>query len=128
MRICLVSQEYPPETGGGGIGTQTYLKAQGLSRRGHDIHVVSISWDGTEKVYRDGEITIHRIADPPPILPGHEPATHWLAYSIAVSAKLHALDKDLHFEIIQFPEYGGEGFIYQTDTYQIGRASCRERV
>src|SRR5207249_10781755 len=35
MRICIVSQEYPPETGGGGIGTQSYLKAQGLSARGH---------------------------------------------------------------------------------------------
>ncbi|HEX4124274.1 MAG TPA: hypothetical protein VHY37_06060, partial [Tepidisphaeraceae bacterium] len=24
MNICLISQEYPPESGGGGIGTQTY--------------------------------------------------------------------------------------------------------
>ena len=35
MHICLVSHEYPPETADGGIGTQTWNKAHGLSRLGH---------------------------------------------------------------------------------------------
>jgi len=41
MKICLVSQEYPPETAWGGIGTQTWIKARALARLGHDIHVLS---------------------------------------------------------------------------------------
>jgi hypothetical protein len=40
MRICLVSQEYPPETAKGGLGTQTYLKAHGLALLGHEVHVI----------------------------------------------------------------------------------------
>ena len=31
MNICLVSQEYPPETPWGGIGTQTRIKARALT-------------------------------------------------------------------------------------------------
>jgi len=118
MKICLVSQEYPPETGGGGIGTQTYLKAQGLSALGHEVHVVSVSWDKEARTYFDGGATIHRIPEPELGVPGYEESTYWLAYSTSVAEKLHALSEDIAFDIIQFPEYGGEGFIYQTDTFQ----------
>src|SRR5882724_8091119 len=41
MNICLVSQEYPPETARGGIGTQTWNKARSLSRLGHTVHVLT---------------------------------------------------------------------------------------
>jgi glycosyltransferase involved in cell wall biosynthesis len=118
MKICLVSQEYPPETGGGGIGTQTYLKAHGLTARGHAVHVVSASPNTEARNYQDGAATIHRIAEPRMKLPGYEPSTYWLAYSMAVAEKLHALAQQVAFDIIQFPEYGGEGFIYQTDTFR----------
>lgn len=117
MNICLVSQEYPPETGGGGIGTQTFLKAQGLSARGHEVHVVSTSWDEQARMYRDGAVMIHRIAEPKLAVEGYEPSTSWLAYSMAVAEKLHALGKETKFDVIQFAEYGGEGFIFQTDTF-----------
>src|SRR5215216_2734255 len=122
MRICLVSQEYPPETGGGGIGTQTYLKAHGLSSRGHEIHVVSASWDSRARTYRDKDVFIHRISEPELRLEGYEQSTYWLAYSISVAEKLHALSQDVAFDVIQFPEYGGEGFVYQTDTFRYRKA------
>ncbi len=118
MRICLVSQEYPPETGGGGIGTQTYLKAQGLSARGHEVHVVSASCDREERTYADGQAVIHRIAEPQLPLPTDEPSTYWLAYSTAVAQKLHVLTSQVPFDIIQFPEYAAEGFVYQTATWR----------
>jgi glycosyltransferase involved in cell wall biosynthesis len=122
MKICLVSQEYPPETGGGGIGTQTYLKAQGLTARGHEVHVVSASWDGMARTYRDGAAVIHRIAEPRPALPAYEPSTYWLMYSVAVAEALDRLSRHVGFDIIQFPEYGGEGFVYQTDTFRYRKA------
>lgn len=118
MKICLVSRQYPPETGWGGIGTQTYLKAHGLSALGHEVHVVSVSWDKEARTYSDGGAMIHRIPQPELGLTGYEESTWCLAYSFSVAEKLHTLSNDIAFDIIQFPEYGGEGFIYQTDTFQ----------
>lgn len=39
MRIALLSYEYPPETGFGGIGTYAYYQARALAKIGHDVHV-----------------------------------------------------------------------------------------
>lgn len=117
MRICIVSQEYPPETGGGGIGTQSWLKAQGLTARGHEVHVVSASWDKQARTYNDGKAVIHRIPEPYLPVPGFEQSSYWLGYSVAVAAKLLELTRQIKFEIFQFPEYCGEGFFWQSDTF-----------
>lgn len=39
MRIAILSYEYPPETGFGGIGTYSYYQARALAKLGHDVHV-----------------------------------------------------------------------------------------
>src|SRR5690242_13067890 len=122
LTIALVSQEYPPQTGGGGIGTQTYLRAHGLSARGHTLHVISASWDNQHRTYQDGQATIHRVAELHLRVAGYEPSTYWLAYSRAVAEKLTELEKSIPLDLIQFPEYGGEGFIYQSDTFANRRA------
>ena len=41
LRIALLSFEYPPETGFGGIGTYTWYQARALARRGHRVHVLA---------------------------------------------------------------------------------------
>ncbi len=115
MRICLVSFEYPPETGWGGIGTQTRHKARGLSRRGHDLHVVSASGDHAGRISRDGAAIVHRIAAPDLGSLGYDGPAFWLSWSIAAAKKVRELDDESPFDIIHFPEYGGEGFIFQTD-------------
>jgi glycosyltransferase involved in cell wall biosynthesis len=117
MTICLVSQEYPPETGGGGIGTQTCLRARGLSARGHAVHVVAMSWDKVDRTYAADGATIHRVGEPLLGVPGYEESTYWLECSRAVAAKIASLEDTIKFDIVQFAEYGGEGFIYQTDTF-----------
>lgn len=117
MNICLISQEYPPETGGGGIGTQTWLKAQGLSARGHAVHVVTASPDRDGRTYKDGLAVIHRIPEPQLPVPGFEQSSYWLGYSAAVAVKLRSLTKEIPFDICQFPEYCGEGFFWQSDTF-----------
>jgi hypothetical protein len=40
MRIALLSFEYPPETGFGGIGTYTWYQARALAFLGHEVHVL----------------------------------------------------------------------------------------
>lgn len=39
MRIAILSFEYPPDTGFGGIGTYAYYQARALAKLGHDVHV-----------------------------------------------------------------------------------------
>lgn len=70
----------------------------------------------------DGKATIHRVAEPHLRVAGYEDSTYWLAYSEAVAAKITELEKSIRFDIIQFAEYGGEGFIYQSDTFANRRA------
>lgn len=41
MKIALISFEYPPETGFGGIGTYTWYHARALSKLGHEVHVLA---------------------------------------------------------------------------------------
>ena len=41
LRILFLSREYPPETGGGGIGSYVHTMAHALAGRGHDVHVLS---------------------------------------------------------------------------------------
>ena len=120
MKLCLVTQEYPPKPGGGGggIGTQTRLKAQGLAERGHEVHVISGSGYPTSQTDRDGSVLVHRIAEPELPVPGYEDSTYWLCYSAALAAKLRDLEREVGLDIIQFPEYGAEGFVYQTDTFR----------
>ncbi|MCX5661283.1 MAG: glycosyltransferase family 4 protein [Planctomycetota bacterium] len=118
MKICLISQEYPPETGGGGIGTQTYLKAHGLTARGHEVHVVSSSVDDKPRTYMDRLAHIHRIPQPFIKVPGYELSTCWLAYSFTAGEKVTELSERIAFDIVQFPEYGAEGFVYLTDTFK----------
>ena len=47
MRIAILSYEYPPETGFGGIGTYAYYHARALAKLGHDVHVFAGSTKNT---------------------------------------------------------------------------------
>ena len=81
----------------GGIGTQTYLKARGLSALGHKVHVVSASWSQETRTYPDEGAVIHRIPEPKLEVPGYEESTRSLAYSTSVAQKLYSLSKDIDF-------------------------------
>ena len=43
MRICVISREYPPDTGWGGIGAYSYLHANTLAELGHDVEVIALT-------------------------------------------------------------------------------------
>ena len=117
MRICLVSQEYPPETARGGIGTQTSIKAEALARLGHTVHVLSsTSKPGPElSTQTEGAITVHRMQPPGGDFPVYKTPTYWLGYSWSVLRQLHALMQMTTLDVIDFAEYGAEGFAYQLD-------------
>lgn len=121
MRICLVSQEYPPETARGGIGTQTWNKAHTLARLGHTVHVLSCSrTSGLDlRTEIEGGVTLHRM--PPPgeetgkDFPVYTSATYAVGYTWNILRYLHRRMRPSGFDVIDFAEYGAEGFAYQLD-------------
>ena len=117
MKIALVSQEFPPDTAHGGIGTQTWNKARWLGAHGHEVHVVSCV-DGatrTAKLVQEGGVTVHRMVPPGNAFPVYETAAYWVGYTWSVLAELHGLMRAGPIDLIDFAEYGAEGFAYLLD-------------
>lgn len=112
MKIALVSQEYPPETARGGIGTQTYVKAQGLAAQGHEVFVISRSVDGERHERRDGNICVIRIPGMEEKLSEMTESVQWITHSVVVAQELYALQKRTGLDIIDFPEWAAEGYLY----------------
>src|SRR5690348_203379 len=121
MNVCLVSQEYPPETARGGIGTQTWNKAMSLSRLGHTVHVLTcVAADGPDlRTETCRGVAVHRMQPPGQEtgrqFPIYNTPTYWLGYTFTVLRHLHDLIKTTAFDVIDFAEYGAEGFAYQLD-------------
>jgi len=117
VRICLVSQEYPPETARGGIGTQTWNKARTLTQLGHTVHVLSCAAgpgpDPTTKA-ADG-VTVHRIQPPGAEFAVYTQPAYWLGYTWAALRHLSRLLPSAPFDVVDFAEYGAEGFAYLLD-------------
>jgi len=117
MRICLISQEYPPETAWGGVGTQTWVKARALARLGHEVHVLACSaWEqeGVRTEVHDG-VTVHRIQPPGHDFPVYGKPLWMLGWTWLVVQTLDELMDRHRFDVLDFPEFGGEGFGYQID-------------
>ncbi|HYU53328.1 MAG TPA: glycosyltransferase, partial [Gemmatimonadaceae bacterium] len=91
MRFALVSQQYPPETADGGIGTQTHAKAHGLTRLGHDVVVISHSLDDRRREQRDGAVRVIRIPGFDERMRMNTTEAWWLAYSLEVAAAITQL-------------------------------------
>lgn len=64
MNVCLISQEYPPETNWGGIATYTKLLAIQLASLSNKVAVISLA-EGEESVTVDNGVTIHRVCRKP---------------------------------------------------------------
>ncbi len=112
MRIALVSQEYPPETAHGGIGSQTHAKAHGLAALGHEVHVVSHSTDQGRREYRDGAVFVTRIPGADGRIPIHTDPVRWLTYSVEVAAAVAALHARSPLDVVDFPEWAAEGYVH----------------
>lgn len=110
MRIALVSQEYPPDSAKGGIGTQAFLKAQAMAAFGHEVHVVSRSADGRRRDEQEGAVTVSRIGGPR--LEAHTEPADWVAYSAEVAAELAEIHARTPLDLVEFPEWGCEGYVH----------------
>src|SRR5688572_7903257 len=59
MRIGLVSHEYPPQQGLGGVGTYTFRLAGALGKAGNEVHVITGPSD--QPPVQQANVTVHRI-------------------------------------------------------------------
>lgn len=113
MRIVLASQEFPPETAHGGIATQTFIKAHGLAALGNEVTVLSHSVDDARRDHREGSVRIIRLpAGAAADLDVYTEPTRWLTYSSAVAAQIARLHAEKSIDVIDFPEYGAEGYVH----------------
>ena len=110
MRIALVSQEYPPGTARGGIGTQTYLKATGLTAKGHRVFVISRGPQRSET--EENGVRVIRIPGLEDEMPEMTEIVEWITHSVVVAAELQSLAVKESLDIIDFPEWGAEGYVY----------------
>ncbi len=66
LHICLISEEFPPDSGWGGIATYTYTLAKGLDKLGHKVSVISMTLDEDHIVHMGKNIEIYRLKFHPP--------------------------------------------------------------
>ncbi len=116
MRICLVSQEYPPGYVGG-IGTQCQVKARGLVALGHEVEVLTAAAGdgGEQRSWVDQGATVHEVCSPCESFDVYRSETYWLGYTWSVLGALRALSAARPFDVIEFPDYAAEGFAFQLD-------------
>lgn len=110
MRVLFVSQEFPPETAWGGIGTYVANISRVLSARGLDVHVLSVATGQPPTTSQADGVTVHRFP-----LPGHDRPQHrlpeawsrlWL--SVTVSRLLDTFRPMP--SLIECPDWKAEGF------------------
>lgn len=120
LRICLISREYPPDTGWGGIATFARHLALGLLELGHDVEVVALAGNkpgDTALTKRQEGILVHRVNLHH--IPGDLNVTSMcMPYSRYVMQATSALWKkffQLHnekpFDVVDTPELLAEGLI-----------------
>src|SRR5688500_8467772 len=120
MKIALVSFEYPPETGFGGIGTYTWYQARGLAKIGHDVHVLAGATSPTPLSTRtsDHGVTVHRFQAGGALMKAFAALNRhrlWWSKSrlqtgLSMYRGLTALADKHQFDVIEFPECGGDGW------------------
>jgi glycosyltransferase involved in cell wall biosynthesis len=113
MNIALVSAEYPPETDFGGLGSYTYKLAHALSALGSRVTVVSSSVKGDAvTAHPDGPVMVYRVPKPRQWLMGLDRSVGDIVYSYRVHRVLERLIQQDGLDVIQFPEYRGEGLAH----------------
>jgi len=122
MRIAILSYEYPPETGFGGIGTYAYYQARALAKNGHDVHVFAGSTkpgvfhsehEGVKvtRIKRDGWLS--GLLDT-----ARKKRAGWFQNRVTTSfdayeALRHEMDR-LPFDFVEAPECGADAMVSST--------------
>lgn len=122
MKIGLLSYEYPPDTGFGGIGTYTWYQARALVQLGHQVEVIAGSLEpGVFRSEHEG-VQVTRILDPGPyrsaiagLRDGGQP---WAANRLQTAAgayrALAEVIEQTNLDVVEYPDCGGDGILVST--------------
>lgn len=122
MRIALLSYEYPPETGFGGIGTYAWTQARALVKLGHDVRVVAGSLEpGVFESEHDG-VRVTRVNDPDPFEGAADALTAdgmgWAPNRLRAAASAYRAMRELlekeSYDMVEYPECGADGMMVST--------------
>lgn len=116
LSICYVSQEYPEETGWGGIGTYVYEMAHGLARAGHRVVVLSRALAQPQRYVEAEGVTVYRIL--PRFTPNRWPFLWrlnrlWEGYRLAVAEALRHIVREHRVELIEAPDLHSEPLLFR---------------
>jgi glycosyltransferase involved in cell wall biosynthesis len=101
MKVLLVSQEVPPETGWGGIGTYVDVLSEAIAAKGVQVEVLSVVEGQTPSTKVVAGVTVHRCSLSAPR------GTSWLCLNVEqLIRKL-----DLRPSVIECPEWMAEGLV-----------------
>jgi glycogen(starch) synthase len=109
MRVLLVSQEVPPETGWGGIGTYVDVLSEALARRGVDVHVLSVVDGQPTAVQEVAGATVHRFTLPAVHRPSLHAPESWRRLLLAVSVARLVGGRLPRPDVVECPEWMAEG-------------------
>jgi glycogen(starch) synthase len=120
VKIGLLSFEYPPETGFGGIGTYTWYHARALARLGHDVHVLAGLKEASSLYTREHDgVRVHRYRPEGLAMRAFDTLGRWKCYwtrqrlenGWSMYGGLKALMREHKFDVLEMPECGAEGFL-----------------
>ena len=112
MHVCYISQEYPPETGWGGVGAYTFEMAHALANAGHRVTVISREVDGEAVKHEDG-VDVHRITPGPrwerfPIF--WRMNRIWPGFAWAAMRRLRSIHRESPIDLVEAAEVRADGF------------------
>lgn len=111
--MLFLSREFPPETGGGGIGSYVESMARALVTRGHEVHVLScVVGQAAEDEERAG-VHLHRrgVRRLLPKIRRRLPATA-MRIEGAVSCYLEFLELGAEIDVVEAPDWMAEGLAF----------------
>ena len=116
LKILFLSMEYPPETGWGGIGSYVAIIAPALVEIGNEVHVLSCVPGQKHSDTIDRGVHVHRR---PQVAFRSLARLNWILRKpdflarvrTGVSTYLGYRALDIHFDVIEYPEWSAEGWL-----------------
>src|SRR5262249_36842498 len=94
LRICLITDGYPPVNAGSGITTYTATTARALARDGHKVSVIAPAVDGGTSVSERDGVQLHRVLAPRLPGSGGKSFLDTYLFARAVAGKVHKLKRE----------------------------------
>jgi glycogen synthase len=128
MRIGLISYEYPPQQGLGGVGTYMFRLAGALGHAGHEVHVIAGPSDRSpvpqpnvrlHRIPAHFDVQSHNIAVRWLYWQGlarlmgwmHPLIWHWIKWDLASYDAIRQIDAAHPFDLVECPEHAANGWM-----------------